>query len=195
MSERWVITACHCTTGQKPGNIIVAVGTNKLTEGTAYAVERIVNHESYNSDWIQNDVALVKTQNEIEFSDAVRPIPLRMSRVSSREKAIASGWGLTSYPGAIPDNLQFIAVNTITNEECKKKHMLSTASMIYSGSLCTFTKSQEGMCMGDSGGPLVINGELVGLVSWGIPCGAGYPDVFTRVSEFSSWVKDKMVRY
>lgn len=49
--------------------------------------------------------------------------------------------------------------------------------------------------MGDSGGPLVVSGELVGLVSWGIPCGQGYPDVFTRVSEFSGWVKEKMAKY
>lgn len=195
LAERWVITACHCTIGQKAENLLVAVGTIKMAEGENYYIERIINHEAYNSDNIRNDISLLKTKTEIQFSDLVRPVAIRMSRVSSREEAVASGWGLTSFPGDVPENLQFIATKTITNEECKARHPLQTASMIYAGNVCTFTKGKEGMCMGDSGGPLVVNGELVGLVSWGIPCGAGYPDVFTRVSEFSGWVTDKMVRF
>lgn len=42
--------------------------------------------------------------------------------------------------------------------------------------------------MGDSGGPLAANGSLIGIVSWGIPCGLTYPDVFTRVSSHVSWI-------
>lgn len=42
--------------------------------------------------------------------------------------------------------------------------------------------------MGDSGGPLVANEELVGLVSWGIPCARGRPDVFVRVDNVRSWI-------
>lgn len=48
--------------------------------------------------------------------------------------------------------------------------------------------SGEGTCFGDSGGPLVLNDSLIGLVSWGIPCAIGRPDMFTRVSSFVDWV-------
>lgn len=45
---------------------------------------------------------------------------------------------------------------------------------------------------GDSGGPLVVNGSQVGIVSFGRPCAVGYPDVYTRVSSFTSWIIAKI---
>lgn len=38
------------------------------------------------------------------------------------------------------------------------------------------------------GGPLVANGQLIGVVSWGIPCALGSPDVFSRISSYRSWM-------
>lgn len=43
---------------------------------------------------------------------------------------------------------------------------------------------------GDSGGPLVADNEQIGVVSWGIPCARGRPDVFTRVYSYIDWIKD-----
>jgi secreted trypsin-like serine protease len=49
--------------------------------------------------------------------------------------------------------------------------------------------------MGDSGGPLVtLDGALIGIVSWGVPCGKGLPDVYTRVSPFKDWI-DKTIDF
>lgn len=46
---------------------------------------------------------------------------------------------------------------------------------------------------GDSGGPLTIGDgqEVVGVVSYGTAiCAMGRPDVYTRVSEFESWITE-----
>jgi hypothetical protein len=44
-------------------------------------------------------------------------------------------------------------------------------------------------CMGDSGGPLVLeDGSLIAIVSWGVPCALGMPDIFTKVSEYKDWI-------
>lgn len=45
---------------------------------------------------------------------------------------------------------------------------------------------------GDSGGPLAENGKVVGIVSWGMPCARGYPDVYTRVFSFKNWIEEKI---
>ena len=47
--------------------------------------------------------------------------------------------------------------------------------------------------MGDSGGPLVQeDGSLIGIVSWGVPCGQGMPDIFTKVSEYKDWIDSEI---
>lgn len=86
------------------------------------------------------------------------------------------------------DRLQWINLITISNTICKA--LLGTSSMdkITDGSMCTFTQAGEGICNGDSGGPLVYGVELVGVISWGVPCAQGKPDVYTRISSVYSWI-------
>lgn len=42
---------------------------------------------------------------------------------------------------------------------------------------------------GDSGSPLIKGDELVGVVSWGIPCAVGFPDVHTRIAPYIEWIQ------
>lgn len=42
--------------------------------------------------------------------------------------------------------------------------------------------------MGDSGGPLASGSTVIGLVSWGIACALGVPDVYARVSSHRNWI-------
>ena len=44
------------------------------------------------------------------------------------------------------------------------------------------------LCQGDSGGPLVSNNKIIGIVSGGIPCAIGYPDVYTGVANFLDYI-------
>lgn len=62
--------------------------------------------------------------------------------------------------------------------------------------LCALKARSYGICFGDSGGPLVLNdtNELIGIVSFGLPCADGVPDIFTRVSEYVGWIKNAIRR-
>ena len=42
---------------------------------------------------------------------------------------------------------------------------------------------------GDSGGPLIHDNKIIGLISSGIPCAQGYPDLFTRVYAHLKFIK------
>jgi secreted trypsin-like serine protease len=71
-----------------------------------------------------------------------------------------------------------------------------TTNMICSGKL----RTRRDVCHGDSGGPLMSkrpDGTFVqvGIVSWGARCGLGEQgvhSVFTRVSQFTPWVREQM---
>lgn len=93
-------------------------------------------------------------------------------------------------PGYTTDILQWITLSTITNTICKSMHGSSDSEKITDASLCTYISAGQGLCTGDSGGPLVYNNELVGVISWGVPCAQGKPDVYTRISSVFSWVKN-----
>ncbi|XP_063702195.1 chymotrypsin-2-like [Culicoides brevitarsis] len=190
-NKRWIVTAAHCIEGMSPSYFKVVAGSEKLSSGgDTYDVVELIYHKDWNSWQLYNDIGLIKVGRDIEFNENVQPIALSSTFVGV-ENCVASGWGTTSYPGSAPDNLQFANVQTITNDECNQKH--GSGSVIDTG-ICTFTKYGQGMCHGDSGGPLVctINGrqELVGAVSWGRPCAIGYPDAFTRVYSFKSWIEE-----
>lgn len=90
--------------------------------------------------------------------------------------------------GYTTDILQWISLTTISNKNCISMHGSSDAEKITDASLCTYTARGQGMCTGDSGGPLVYNNQLVGIISWGVPCAQGVPDVYTRISAVFSWV-------
>lgn len=62
--------------------------------------------------------------------------------------------------------------------------------------LCAGGKENEDTCVGDGGSPLVCehNGQLipVGIVSWGVSCGEGYPGVYVNVPRFMPWIVETL---
>ena len=48
------------------------------------------------------------------------------------------------------------------------------------------------LLQGDSGGPLAVDGKVVGIASFVIPCGKGMPDVYTRVYSYLDFIKEAM---
>lgn len=95
---------------------------------------------------------------------------------------------MLQWAGSVPNNLQFLNSRTISYEDCKSR---VSPNPLFESQVCAFTASGQGACHGDSGGPLVnTRNVLVGLVSWGIPCARGYPDVYTRVYTYLDWINE-----
>lgn len=91
------------------------------------------------------------------------------------------------FPGIIPDNLQFINLQSISLAQCTTQNRAGLPVTV--GNICTLSPANQGACKGDSGGPLVNqNSVQVGIVSYGLPCARGVPDVFTSVSFFLPWI-------
>lgn len=80
-----------------------------------------------------------------------------------------------------------MTTRAISNAECRR---FVPVSFVPESKICTNVGAGRGICQGDSGGPLTEDGELVGIVSWNIPCARGSPDGFERVAYFRDWIAE-----
>ncbi|KAK4878655.1 hypothetical protein RN001_011161 [Aquatica leii] len=192
ISDEWILTAAHCLPGRTARNMFVVVGTNSLNSGgSRYTVSEIISHPNYNEDSNVNDIALIKISGKIVFGPNVKPVRLSLDYPPTGSNLTLTGWGLQAYPSdSLPNILQFINLYSIDIEHCKS---ILFSFPITSNHLCTVHSKGKGACQGDSGGPLVYNDIQVGIVSWGIPCAKGFPDIFTSVSSFTATTLEVVV--
>ncbi|XP_029055959.1 chymotrypsin-1-like [Osmia bicornis bicornis] len=186
IDSRWILTAAHCVRNENnPKAITVHTATNLLSSaGDSYTPDKIIANRKFNMLTLTDDVALIRVDRNIVFNDLVQTIPLaKGSNTYEGSSCTLTGWGTLRANGNLPNKLQYIDLLVETQAKCKKVHI-----QVKDSHICTFTKYGEGACNGDSGGPLVSNGVQIGIVSFGRPCGIGYPDVYTRVSSFISWI-------
>lgn len=146
-------------------------------------IAEIITHEHYGN--FLNDVALLRLEEPIIFSDNIQPIPLATSEVPVGEKVIISGWGRIKQGGDLPQKLQWNQLTAISRNECKELIDMDSDSLI-----CLAHKSNNGACNGDSGGPAVYNGEVVGIAGFVYNgCGSSYPDGYAKVFYHADWIK------
>jgi len=141
--------------------------------------------------------------------------------VGADQEVLLTGWGSVFHFGTgpfakYPTVLQKLSYKTLSNSKCKE-----TMTQLTDTEICALERFGKGACnvsrtlklylekiflaysyiafhfQGDSGGPLVMkSGESykqVGVVSYGTAfCASNSPDVYTRVSMFDSWIKERM---
>lgn len=100
VSNRFLLTAAHCTQGNPDPTVLVAVlGAINLQEGgTTILLDTITPHEGFDMLTRSNDIALIRTASEIIFSNTVQPIALPCQNVPSEgvTHVVVSGWGKTN---------------------------------------------------------------------------------------------------
>ncbi|XP_062870655.1 coagulation factor XI-like isoform X2 [Trichomycterus rosablanca] len=202
IASQWIITAAHCLT-QPYTQLSVRTGLTKLSEkGTGYELENIIIHPQYNENSLINDIALLKTNKPITFSDYVRPVCLMEAKNEPSflgKKCTVTGWGRLS-SGSYPDVLQEAQMPLMSTENCASL-LANDGWGIYKvlpTNLCAgYPEGGIDACDGDSGGPLVCKDEdmwyLAGLTSWGVKCGQpNKPGVYTRISSYLQWIRNAL---
>ncbi|XP_013100036.2 chymotrypsin-1 [Stomoxys calcitrans] len=191
IAERWVVTAAHCVDGFNPSYLRVISGTNVYFKpGATHEVQEFWMHCNYDNPVYHNDIAILLLTEPIVFNELTQPIPLAVTPLQDDDDVILTGWGDNVLWGGTPDNLHKLNTKFMSYKKCNETYV--GASMLDVGHICTFTQVGEGSCHGDSGGPLVSDGYLVGLVNWGMPCAAGYPDAYANVYYYRDWIRKIM---
>ncbi|NP_001296049.1 trypsin, alkaline C-like precursor [Plutella xylostella] len=195
INYRTILTAAHCTFGDSAGQWRIRVGSTYANSGgTVLATNRILNHPNYNTRTNDNDVALLRSQSNINLGGIVQAGVIAGSNyyLPDNAQVWAAGWGTTSFLGQSSEQLRHVQIWTVNQSTCRNRYAQLgysvTDNMLCSGWLDVGGRDQ---CQGDSGGPLVHNNVIVGVCSWGHECArAQYPGVNARVSRYTSWIQN-----
>uniref|UniRef100_A0A3B3R0N0 Transmembrane protease serine 9-like n=1 Tax=Paramormyrops kingsleyae TaxID=1676925 RepID=A0A3B3R0N0_9TELE len=192
INSMWVLTAAHCFSSTNTTGWSVHLGQQNQENVNP---SHIILHPLYNSQTHDNDIALLKLNAAVNFTNYIQPICLadNGSTFYSGTETWVTGWGdvsLNVSPRS-PVTLQEVQTPVVGNGICsclyEMVNITITDNMICAGLL----QGGKGSCQGDSGGPLVAQQGSVwiqaGVASFGC-VETNYPEVFTRVSYYEDWI-------
>ncbi|XP_047999224.1 collagenase-like [Leguminivora glycinivorella] len=199
----WGLTAAHCT-ANRVTMVLRAGAVSLLRPELIFETFEYFNHPLYidaiaASKVQPHDIAILKFQRTITFSDRVQPIRVQNSLEKDRNyngvRLEASGWGRTWTDGAAPENLQWVYLSGDSNEFCRSAY--NGSSIIVDSTICAsaYNVTSQSTCQGDSGGPLVELEEdgkytLVGVTSFvsARGCHVDMPAGFIRPGYYHDWI-------
>ena len=192
IAPTWVLTAAHCLTGDLEGHKMkVRLGSNMLTgsQGKLFDVIKKVIHPKYKAASKLNDIALIKIT-------PVRGVPARSVSMSKDEfgnvlnsQSYAQIYGYGKTRGGSGSPILLTAQVRLWDEEACKQAYSNYPGRITPQVFCANAPGTD-TCQGDSGGPLMVQGQQVGIVSWGDGCAlSGKPGVYTLIKPYLPWIK------
>ncbi|KAI1286711.1 Plasma kallikrein [Halotydeus destructor] len=202
ISDRWILTAAHCLSGERVDRMVGFVGANNLRskDGLTVKFEKAIRHSGYNSRTVQNDIALLKTREPMPLFSKdtsstldVNSICLPNPNEQFSGKALISGFGTTSERGSGSSQLLTTEIDLQPEVRCTNLYReFKSTTMVCAG----YDKGGKDTCQGDSGGPLFQkqNGRnvLIGVTSFGRGCArANSPGAYTRVASYLDWIQQQ----
>ncbi|CAH1406145.1 unnamed protein product [Nezara viridula] len=200
ITPRHVLTAARCLVGRNASQVLIAVGEHKLSKiDITKLIQSILLsvHQLYdNANGVTvNDIGLVTTNKEIQYTSSVSPIcfPTRRLYLDNHNAMITVvGWGKTS-PTSITnsDDLLEVDLTVYPFVSCYDWFHLSAYNLRFLNNLCTYAEGKN-VLSGDFGSPSIlkytINGKhvQVGIVSFASNPGLS---VQTDVTSFVDWIQ------
>ncbi|CAG4987877.1 unnamed protein product [Parnassius apollo] len=185
ISDRFCLTAAHCTQNVDPTTVVLRSGSTFRTNGTIIPIIEVTPYPDYDNPPFDKDVAVMKTAESVEFNSCTQPIKLPPKGLTAKSGTVmtVSGWGRTQQgASSIPERLMAVNLTVVDHTLCQTAYFSVniTENMLCAGNFFFGGKST---CQGDSGGVGVIDGVARGIVSFGRGCGQPLsPSVFTDIS-------------
>lgn len=109
-----------------------------------FNIQEIIKRPDYSVNSRYNDIALLKLDKPAKLSPFVRPACLQTNSQIGTKKAIATGWGLTSFSGSGSDTLLKVTLEFFTANSCNNTFRRE----IGSGKLINGIDDESQICAG-----------------------------------------------
>merc|ERR1712048_452668 len=245
INKQFIVTAAHCVEDVWEEDIVVKFGDHdrektirsekkykaectgkestskckgmKARMAIRAEVEKIIPHPEYNTETINNDIAIIKLLKPLKMSKSIQvaclPDSLKDAPVTVEGDNIdcyITGWGKTKGddPSSTANVLQKAKMPLISRKKCADMNNRNSPNKIIGDTMLCAGQGPGSIvsgCQGDSGGPLVCIGRnknlddqtyvLTGAVSWGDrECNSKEKyTVFARISHYLPWIKKTML--
>ncbi|XP_008571074.1 PREDICTED: chymotrypsin-like elastase family member 2A [Galeopterus variegatus] len=207
VAKNWVLTAAHCISSSRTYRVVLGRHNLSAEESGSLAVKvsKLVVHKHWNSSQLSkgNDIALLKLAVSVSLTDKIQLacLPPADTVLANNYPCYVTGWGRLQTNGILPDILQQGRLLVVSHTKCSSSDWWG--SSVKTNMVCAGGDGVISSCNGDSGGPLncqAANGQwqVHGIVSFGSSLGCNYyrkPSVFTRVSNYISWIHSVIENY
>lgn len=141
LSPEYILTAAHCVDDSEimDYDLKAAVGTDTLSDqnGQRIPVEEIFVHPHWTSGTNENDIAILKLKNSINFNDsniAKICFPSRKELVETEfpmtnSSLVAIGWGHTMPDGVVSEMLQQVTLEAIDSNDPKCNNSINNVTV------------------------------------------------------------------
>lgn len=194
VKPNFVVTAAHCVQGVPPGRLTVVAGASRLTDaGVRSKVYKVMTPNAFSRSTMNVDVAVLKLSTPLTGQN-VKTIGLCSKSWSAGASLKVSGWGLTAEnSNSVSQQVRTVNVNAIAKDTCATRYR--GVSSLTASMTCASVPGLKDACLGDSGGPAILNGELCGIVSWGVGCARNaYPGVYTNVVNVRQFINNCLAK-
>lgn len=215
----WVLTAAQCVTGLGTSELTkVRIGDLNLDTARwdgAHPFEGVVDeikvHPQYLVDSLAKDIALIRLKEPIPETSSIHPICLLSSPDFikddwySGKSGFILGWGVYKVGGGLSKKLLEGSVKVVEPAKCIEKYEALPKDETIEAKYSKVTIDSEVICAGDTdqsacegdvGGPIVFIDPkdglhyVGGIISGIYKCGVSYPNTFTKVPSFISWINE-----
>ncbi|NXX89911.1 FA10 factor, partial [Centropus bengalensis] len=196
LNEYFILSAAHCVNQFKDLRVIVGMVNEEKEEPSRamHRVEKIIVHERFDNKTYDSDIAILKLEEPITFSEDVFPACLpeedfTNNVLMNQTFGIISGFGRMFEHARMAKRVKVLQIPYVDRNTCRSAlYSLVTRNMFCAG----YDKDGKDACQGDGGGPHVTKYKgtyfVTGIISWGEGCGRqGKYGVYTKLSKFLPW--------
>ncbi|XP_060535489.1 trypsin delta-like [Cylas formicarius] len=195
ISQDYVLTAARCFYDNDVSTINIifgALATDRWEEGHLTVTQNtsgLTLHPGFDPDTFANNLALIKLDDSIPFTDFISPVALYDGdETLEGENSTILGYGLYDY------QLKYAFNPILSTVDCQTSDVFYE-DLVTDEHICFAGYGFLSACEGDFGGPLLVDDVQVGVLSfyWHDEynyCYFDQPTVSTRISRFRSWIRD-----